>query len=142
MGGGAELACATDLRIFRRGARFQFVQVVRGVSPGWGGARHLHRLVGRGNALRLLGTGQPVDPSWALGVGLVDWIVEEDAGEAAVSKILEPFLVHTPSAVRANKTAVLAASEARGEESELDCFASTIEGASLGLKPNISEQKA
>ena len=126
MGGGAELACSTDFRIQRRGARFQFVQASRGVSPGWGGAGRLRELVGRQGALRLLGTGEPLAPEWGLALGVVDWVLEEDASEADLMAILEPFLAKGPSALRANKRAVLAERSWSSRVSERDCFASTV----------------
>ena len=132
------LACSTDFRIHRRGARFQFVQVSRGVSPGWGGAGRLRTLVGHRTALRILSAGEPIDPDWGHRVGLCDWVLEDTASEAEIQELLAPILRHTPAAVRANKRALLASTEGYTGESELDCFLSTLSGArlSMGSKPS------
>lgn len=138
MGGGAELACSTDFRIHRRGARFQFVQVSRGVSPGWGGAGRLRSLVGHRTALRILSAGASIDPDWGHRVGLCDWVLEDTASEAEIQELLAPILRHTPAAVRANKRALLASTEGYTGESEFECFLSTLSGArlSMGSKPS------
>jgi ethylmalonyl-CoA/methylmalonyl-CoA decarboxylase len=109
MGGGAELATATDFRLLCENARFQFVQAQRGLSPGWGGAARLVQIVGRTRALRLLAGAQAVSFSDALQWGLVDTVFPEGGSRVALSAFLEPILEHQSTAVRANKAALVAA---------------------------------
>lgn len=135
MGGGAELACSTDFRILREGARLQFVQVRRGLSPGWGGAERLHSIVGRSNALRMLTGGNPVSADWGTRAGLFDWVMPADATDRELSAILAPFLEPSPGAIRTNKTAILAADGLSAKGSERDCFERSVkskERSSLG----------
>lgn len=54
VGGGAELAATGDVCLLGPQARVAFVQGLRGVAPGWGGAARLVRRVGAGTALEML----------------------------------------------------------------------------------------
>jgi enoyl-CoA hydratase len=75
LGGGCELAMACTLRIASDDARFGQPEVKLGVIAGYGGTQRLPRLVGRGNALKLLLTGAVIDAHEALRIGLVEEVV-------------------------------------------------------------------
>lgn len=75
LGGGCELALACTLRIAAEDARLGQPEVKLGLIPGYGGSQRLPRLVGRGAALKLLLTGDPIDAREALRIGLVDEVV-------------------------------------------------------------------
>lgn len=53
-------------------AEIRFAQVKMGLTPGWGGGTRLVRLLGKQQALQLLGKGQKVDLSYGRQLGLVD----------------------------------------------------------------------
>ncbi|MDA1036618.1 MAG: enoyl-CoA hydratase/isomerase family protein, partial [Chloroflexi bacterium] len=71
---GLELALACDLRMCSPRARFAMRQVRQGLLPWDGGTQRLARLVGRGQALRMLLTGEEIDADEALRIGLVQLI--------------------------------------------------------------------
>ena len=98
LGGGLELALACHLRVAGHKAKLGLPEVKLGVIPGYGGTQRLPRLIGRGRALRMILTGDPVDSEDALASGLVD-AVHEDAVEGA-SELLDRVLVNGPLAVR------------------------------------------
>jgi len=75
LGGGCELAMACTLRIAAEDARLGQPEVKLGLIPGYGGTQRLPRLVGRGAALKLMLTGDPIDAREALRIGLVDEVV-------------------------------------------------------------------
>jgi enoyl-CoA hydratase/carnithine racemase len=75
LGGGCEIALACDLRICSETARFGQPEIKLGIMPGWGGTQRLPRLVGRGRALEMLLTGEPIDAARALECGLVTRVV-------------------------------------------------------------------
>ncbi|HZF08884.1 MAG TPA: enoyl-CoA hydratase/isomerase family protein [Thermoanaerobaculia bacterium] len=77
-GGGCEILTACHLRVAARGVRFQFRQGEMGLSTGWGGGLRLFGLVGRAQALRLLALGEVIEAAEALGIGLVDGVVEPE----------------------------------------------------------------
>ena len=79
LGGGCELALCCTVRIAAEGARLGTPEVKLGLICGYGGTQRLPRLVGRGRALELLLTGDPVDAAEALRIGLVNRVVKKEA---------------------------------------------------------------
>lgn len=79
LGGGCELAMACDIRIAAEHAKFGQPEINLGLIPGWGGTQRLPRLVGRGRALELMMTGDPIDAAEAYRIGLVNRIVPADS---------------------------------------------------------------
>jgi enoyl-CoA hydratase len=77
LGGGCELAMACHLRLASPEARFGQPEVKLGICPGYGGTVRLPRLVGRGRALELLLTGDPIDAGEAHRIGLVNRVVPQ-----------------------------------------------------------------
>lgn len=71
-GGGCEVALACDLRIVGEDATLAFAQINMAVTPGWGGAGRLFRLIGYSRAMDLLLTGRVVSAQEALSLGLVN----------------------------------------------------------------------
>jgi enoyl-CoA hydratase/carnithine racemase len=75
LGGGCELALATDLRLAAEDARLGQPEIKIGVLPGAGGTQRLPRLVGVARARDLVYSGRQVDAPEALRIGLVDGVV-------------------------------------------------------------------
>ncbi len=78
LGGGCELAMACHIRIASEKARFGQPEINLGLIPGYGGTQRLPRIVGKAQALYLLLTGEMVDASRALEMGLVNEVVSPD----------------------------------------------------------------
>lgn len=76
MGGGVELALACTFRLATQRALFSFPEVKLGLLPGAGATQRLPRLVGMPRALEMMLTARPIDAQEALGIGLVDHIVD------------------------------------------------------------------
>ena len=57
-----------------------------GASPGWGGGRRLLDIVGRSQALRLLGTAQILGPDEALAMGLADAVLLPPSSPSACQR--------------------------------------------------------
>ncbi|UCF90226.1 MAG: enoyl-CoA hydratase/isomerase family protein [Desulfobacterales bacterium] len=74
LGGGTELALASDIRIASRNATMGLTEARLAIIPGAGGTQRLPRLVGRGKAKELIFTGQRVGAEEALNIGLVNKI--------------------------------------------------------------------
>jgi enoyl-CoA hydratase/carnithine racemase len=77
IGGGLELALATDFRIADRSADFRFPEVALGILPSWGGAVRTVRLLGAAKAKELILLRERIDAERALALGLVTEVVEE-----------------------------------------------------------------
>jgi len=80
VGGGLEIALATDLRFVADGEKVKLglPEVNLGVLPGTGGTQRLPRLIGTSRALDLMITGRLVSPQEALQMGLVDRVFPAD----------------------------------------------------------------
>jgi len=85
-GFGCDLALACDVRLGTARTRFGEIFIKRGLMPDGGGTFHLPRLVGLGNAMHLLLSGDMVGPEEALRLGLVTRLLPDDS---AVSDTLE-----------------------------------------------------
>ncbi len=71
-GGGLELALACHLRTLAAETKIGLPEVGLGIFPGYGGTQRLPRIVGRGRALEMILTGDPIDAPTALAYGLVN----------------------------------------------------------------------
>jgi enoyl-CoA hydratase len=75
LGGGLELALATDFRFAAQDAHLGQPEVKIGVFPGAGGTQRLPRLVGAALARDLIYDGRQIDAEEALDAGLVDRVL-------------------------------------------------------------------
>ncbi len=76
LGGGTELALASDIRIVSKTASMGLTETRLAIIPGAGGTQRLPRLVGRGKAKELMFTGRRVGAEEALAIGLANQICE------------------------------------------------------------------
>lgn len=124
LGGGCELAMACTLRIAAESARLGLPEVKLGLIPGFGGSQRLPRLVGKGRALELMLTGEPVTAAEAYRIGLVNQVVPAAELRAAAEKVAHKILANAPLAVKSALEAVhhgmeLAAAEGQFLEATL-----------------------
>lgn len=75
-GGGLELALACDLRIAASNAVMGLTETSLAIIPGAGGSQRLPRIVGIARAKELIFTARRIDAATALGIGLVNRVVE------------------------------------------------------------------
>ena len=78
LAGGLELALACDIRLASSNAQFGSFEVKRGFHHSDGGTARLPLIVGLGNALRMLLTGEAIDAPEALRIGLVSEVVTSE----------------------------------------------------------------
>ena len=78
LGGGMELTMACDIRIASRKAKLGQPEVGLGLIPGYAGTQRLPRLIGLGNALYLLMTGEMISADEAFRMGLVQKLTDPE----------------------------------------------------------------
>jgi enoyl-CoA hydratase len=100
LGGGCELALACHIRIASENAKFGQPEVKLGITPGYGGTQRLPRIVGKGNALQLLLTGEQIDAAEALRIGLVTKVVPAEHLLAEADTMMRTILANGPLAVK------------------------------------------
>ena len=99
LGGGFELALACHIRVASSGAKFGLPEVKLGLMPGYGGTQRLPRLVGRGRALQLILTGDPIDANEALRLGIANVVVEHASLAATARALAMTMLANAPLAL-------------------------------------------
>ncbi len=100
LGGGCELAMACDIRIASKKALFGLPEVGLGLIPGYAGTQRLPRLVGLGNALKCMMTGDAINAEEAFRIGLVQQLTEpEELAEMALD-LAKKIAFRGPKAVR------------------------------------------
>ena len=99
LGGGCELAMACDIRVAGTKAKFGQPEVSLGLIPGYAGTQRMSRLIGLGNSLYYLMTGEQMNADEAFRIGLVQKVVEnENLIEEAIS-LAEKIAAKGPSAI-------------------------------------------
>lgn len=131
LGGGCELALACDIRIAADAARFGQPEINLGIIPGGGGTQRLPRVVGMGQAMRLVLSGELIDAAEALRIGLADVVHPAAELRARTLEFARSMAAKSPVALQMAKSAVRAAAEmplgaGLQHETELfvTCFAS------------------
>lgn len=78
LGGGTELALASDIRIASTHANMGLTETRLAIIPGAGGTQRLPRLIGKGKAKELIFTGRRIDGQEAFNIGLVNDVCEPE----------------------------------------------------------------
>jgi crotonobetainyl-CoA hydratase len=112
LGGGTELALASDLVVAGSSAQFGFPEVKRGLIAAAGGMFRIVDQLPRKVAMELLLTGEPISAELALRWGLINQVVPNgDSVLDAAITLAERITVNAPLAVQASKRVALGADE-------------------------------
>jgi enoyl-CoA hydratase len=111
LGGGCELALACDVRIASDAAKLGQPEINLGIIPGGGGTQRLPRVVGTGQAMRLILSGEIIDAAEALRIGLVDVVHPAAELRERTMEFARGMAAKSPVALRMAKAAVRAAAE-------------------------------
>lgn len=130
-GAGCNLALACDLRIAASCATFTQSFVKIGFHPDWGGTYFLPRLVTANKACEMFFLGDAIGAEEALRLGLVNWVVPDEALEDETRKLAERLRDAPPISIAAAKQAVYLSGSAELEtmlryevEAQMRCFES------------------
>ena len=106
LGGGTELALASDIRIASNTASMGLTETRLAIIPGAGGTQRLPRLVGKGKAKELIFTGQRLDAQEALKIGLVNKICDQKDLLDECKKMADMICETGPIAIEQAKYAI------------------------------------
>ena len=106
-GAGCELSLLCDIRIAADDASFSLPEVTLGYIPSAGGTQTLPRAIAPGVAREMVLTGEPIDPTRALAVGLVNHVVPRVQLETRTAAIAAKLAALPPAAARGAKEAML-----------------------------------
>lgn len=125
LGGGCELALACDIRIASDKAKIGQPEVNLGIIPGFAGTQRLSRLVGIAKAKEMIFTGDMVDATTALSIGLVNQVVPADQLMNFCLELANKIASKGPTAVKLAKTVInqgIQANLATGTSYEKEAF--------------------
>jgi len=110
-GAGMNLALGCDIRIASTAAKFAQAFVKRGLHPDWGGTYFLPRLVGMAKACEMIFTGDLIDATEALRLGIVSRVVQPQELLPAAYELARRIAAGPPVAIRLAKHSLYANAE-------------------------------
>ncbi|WP_430785715.1 enoyl-CoA hydratase [Virgibacillus flavescens] len=128
-GGGLELTLACDIRIAVDSTKFGLTETSLAIIPGAGGTQRLTRLIGLGQAKRLIFTGMPVSAEEALNIGLVEQLAVQDNLQEEAVAFAKQIAKNGPIALKQAKTAIdkgIQTDLDTGLKIENECYRETI----------------
>ncbi|XP_071873051.1 methylglutaconyl-CoA hydratase, mitochondrial [Bombus fervidus] len=133
LGGGLEIALATDIRVAASEAKMGLVETKWAIIPGAGGTQRLPRIIGSAKAKELIYTARTIDGEQAMKIGLVNEVVPQnksgDAAYQAALTIAREILPNGPIGVKMAKAAIsksLQVPITDGFEIEKQCYNTVI----------------
>ena len=107
LGGGTEIALASDLVVAADSAKFGLPEVKRGILAAAGGAFRLVQQIPQKQAMEMLLTGDPITADEAKALGLVNQVVPLASLLDAAFALAERITVNAPLSVQATKRIAL-----------------------------------
>ncbi len=147
LGGGCELSMSCDIRIASDKARFGQPEINLGLIPGGGGTQRLPRLVGLGQAMRLILSGDMIPAAEAKEIGLVDLIVPHEELRAKTLELAGKIASKSPLTLTVAKEALrasqrLAIEEGIAYERDLFCLCFSSSDKEEGVKAFLEKRPA
>lgn len=106
LGGGTELALASDIRIVSKNASMGLTETRLAIIPGAGGTQRLPRLIGKGKAKELIFTGRRVSADEAMSIGMANHVCEPGELIAEARKMAAMICETGPIAIEQAKYAI------------------------------------
>src|SRR3954452_5759324 len=147
LGGGCELAMSCDMRISSEKARFGQPEIKLGLIPGGGGTQRLPRLVGTGNAMRLILTGDMIPAAEAQSIGLVELVVPAEELRAKTLELANKIAAKSPLTLKVAKEALraserLSIEDGISDERDLFCLCFSSADKEEGVKAFLEKRPA
>jgi len=148
LGGGNELAMACDIRIASSRAKFGQPEVNLGLIPGFTGTQRLSRLVGDGDAKKMIFTTDMLSAEEALSIGLVNVVVPPEGLMRTARDLALKIMGKSMTAVRLAKRSINEGLPLEFKQGLLvendcwtDCFRETGDGRE-GMTAFVEKRKA
>jgi len=116
LGGGCELAMSCDIRVASDRASFGQPEINLGLIPGGGGTQRMPRLIGLGQAMRLILSGDRIPVAEAKEIGLVDLVFPHEALREKTLELATRIAARSPLTLKVAKEAVRASERLAIEE--------------------------
>ncbi|HXO19711.1 MAG TPA: enoyl-CoA hydratase-related protein [Thermoanaerobaculia bacterium] len=147
LGGGCELSASCDLRIASDKARFGQPEINLGLIPGGGGTQRLPRLIGPGQTMKMVLTGDMIGAAEAKEIGLVEMVVPHAELRAKTLELAAKIAAKSPLTLRVAKEAVRASQRLPIEEGilyerDLFCLCFSTEDKEEGVRAFLDKRPA
>lgn len=106
LGGGMELATATDLRVASERSELGQPEHNLGLLPGWGGTQRLARIVGEGRAKEIIFTADRYEAETLADYGFINEVVPDDELDERARELVESLAAGPPIAQKYTKRAM------------------------------------
>lgn len=111
IGGGVEMILGYDIKVAADNSRFRLPEVSLGLSPDMGGTTRLTKLIGLGQAKRLIMANDEIDAQEALRIGLVELVVPLEELESRAMDLAVRMSKMPPISMRWAKRGINLANE-------------------------------
>jgi enoyl-CoA hydratase len=147
LGGGSELAASCDIRVASEKARFGQPEINLGLIPGGGGTQRLPRLIGPGQTMRLVLSGDMIPAPEAKEIGLVEMVVPHDELREKTLELATKIASKSPLTLKVAKEAVRASQRLPVEEGilyerDLFCLCFSTEDKAEGVEAFLEKRAA
>ena len=147
LGGGCELAMSCDLRVASNKASFGQPEVNLGLIPGGGGSQRMPRLVGTGQAMRLILSGDRIGADEAKSIGLVELVFPHEELRAKTLELAQRIASKSPLTLKIAKEAIRASERMGVEEGllyerDLFCLAFSTDDKREGVAAFLEKRPA
>lgn len=139
LGGGTELALASDLVIAADTAEFGLPEVRRGRIAAAGGAFRLAQQIPRKVALEMAFTGGQIPAARALELGLVTRVVPQNQTLSAALELADVIAANAPLAVQATKRIAGGITDGRVERDAADWDRNGLEASRIRISEDAME---
>jgi len=147
LGGGCELSMSCDIRVASNKASFGQPEINLGLIPGGGGTQRMPRLVGAGQAMRLILSGDRIAADEAKQIGLVDLVFAHEELRAKTLDLAQRIASRSPLTLKVAKEAIraserLAIEEGLLYERDLFCLCFSSEDKKEGVAAFLEKRPA
>lgn len=147
LGGGCELAMSCDFRVASEKARFGQPEINLGLIPGGGGTQRMSRLIGTGQTMRLVLSGDMIPAAEAKEIGLVEMVVAPEELRTKTLELAAKIASKSPLTLKVAKEAVRASERLAIEEGilyerDLFCLCFSSEDKQEGVEAFLQKRPA